>query len=104
MDSLRKHKKTHLEKSHVCPICGNRYRNRNNLKAHMGKDFDLFNGFRVISRIDLQFVIPMLKLTSVASARTPTNDRKISNVISIFTPVCPEFNQHELQLKISIHR
>lgn len=37
MDSLRKHKKTHLEKSHVCPICGNRYRNRNNLKAHMGR-------------------------------------------------------------------
>lgn len=37
MDSLRKHKKTHLEKSHVCTICANRYRNRNNLKAHMGK-------------------------------------------------------------------
>lgn len=37
MDSLRKHKKTHLEKSHVCTTCGNRYRNRNNLKAHMGK-------------------------------------------------------------------
>lgn len=37
MDSLRKHKKTHLEKSHVCTTCGNRYRNRNNLKAHMGE-------------------------------------------------------------------
>lgn len=37
MDSLRKHKKTHLEKSHGCTICGNRYRNRNNLKAHMGE-------------------------------------------------------------------
>ncbi|KAL7016263.1 hypothetical protein ACKWTF_009983 [Chironomus riparius] len=35
MDSLRKHKKTHLEKSHECKICGNLYRNRNNLKAHM---------------------------------------------------------------------
>ncbi|CRK86962.1 CLUMA_CG000778, isoform A [Clunio marinus] len=35
MDSLRKHKKSHLEKSQVCIICGNVYRNRNNLKAHM---------------------------------------------------------------------
>lgn len=39
MDSLRKHKKTHLEKSHECKICGNLYRNRNNLKAHMGNGY-----------------------------------------------------------------
>lgn len=59
MDSLRKHKKTHLEKSHVCNICSNRYRNRNNLKAHMGKILRYSIIFLLFKAVCSQFVILM---------------------------------------------
>lgn len=39
MDSLRKHKRTHMEKNIACEICGKLYRSTNNLRAHMGKYF-----------------------------------------------------------------
>lgn len=84
MDSLRKHKKTHLEKSHACSICGNRYRNRNNLKAHMGNIMPTWNEC-VLKFYRTQFATQMSKHINAAFVPIPTNVQKTLSVTSICT-------------------